>query len=138
MALARWMTGPDNPFFARAIANRLWAHYFGRGLVEPLDDMRATNPASNEPLLDALVKQLLDEKYDLKKFTRTLLNSRLYQLGGRAKANPGEEQTFSHAAPKAIPAEVLLDAICQATGVAEKFNGWPEGSRAIQVWDNRM
>jgi hypothetical protein len=141
--LARWMTAPENPFFARAIANRLWAHYFGRGLVEPLDDLRATNPATNEPLLDALAKHVLDVKYDLKAFTRTLLNSRLYQLSG-PQARPGkadpphDEQNFSHAQPRAIPAEVLLDAICQATGVPEKFSGWPEGYRAIQVWDNRM
>lgn len=140
--LARWMTAPENPFFARAIANRLWAHYFGRGLVEPLDDMRATNPASNEPLLDELAKNVREKKYDLKAFTRALLNSRLYQLAG-APVRPGtpdlpDEQNFSHAAPRAIPAEVLLDAICQATGVSEKFNGWPEGYRAIQIWDNRM
>jgi hypothetical protein len=139
VSLARWMTVPENPFFARAIANRLWAHYFGRGLVEPLDDMRATNPATNEALLDELAKHLRDVKYDLKAFTRTLLNSRLYQLG---PAPPGskitDEQNFSHSVPRAIPAEVLLDAISQATGVAEKFNGWPDGYRAIQVWDNRM
>lgn len=78
-------------------------------------------------------------KYDLKKFTRTLLNSRLYQLAGQSRTSQLEdEQNFSHAMPRAIPAEVLLDAICQATGVPEKFNGWPEGYRAIQVWDNRM
>ncbi len=145
--LARWMTAADNPFLARAIANRLWAHYFGRGLVEPLDDMRATNPATNEPLLDELAKHMRDVKFDVKAFTRTLLTSRLYQLGGRAQvrlgkpdraASSGDEQNFSHAVPRAIPAEVLLDAICQATGVAERFNGWPEGYRAIQVWDNRM
>src|SRR4029077_11145005 len=74
--LGGWLDGPDNPFLARAIANRLWAHYFGRGLVEPLDDMRATNPAVNEPLLDALAKRMRDGKFDLKAFTRTLLNSR--------------------------------------------------------------
>jgi hypothetical protein len=139
VVLARWMTAADNPFFARAIANRLWAHYFGRGLVEPLDDLRATNPASNEPLLDELAKFMRDSKYDLKAFTRALLNSRLYQLSSRTRPeNAGDEQNFSHAVPKAIPAEVLLDAISQATGVPEKFNGWPEGCRAIQVWDNRM
>ena len=155
--LARWMTAPDNPFFTRAIANRLWSHYFGRGLVEPLDDMRATNPAINEPLLDELAKHLRDHQYDLKAFTRTLLNSRLYQLGANphqpgAQAmglKPGsipslalraglDDQNFSHAQPRAIPAEVLLDAISQATGVPEKFNGWPAGYRAIQIWDNRM
>jgi hypothetical protein len=141
VVLARWMTAPDNPTFSRAIANRLWSHYFGRGLVEPLDDLRATNPATNEPLLDALAKHLRDQKYDLKAFTRTLLNSRLYQLAspmvGGKKFIP-DEQNFSHAQPRAIPAEVLLDAISQATGVPEKFNGWPDGYRAIQIWDNRM
>jgi hypothetical protein len=137
--LAQWMTSPDNPFFARAIANRLWAHYFGRGLVEPLDDLRATNPATNEPLLDELAKHLREAKFDMKALTRTLLNSRLYQLSGQAQSsNTSDEQNFSHSLPKAIPAEVLLDAISQATGVPEKFNGWPEGYRAIQVWDNRM
>ncbi|MBM4069598.1 MAG: DUF1549 domain-containing protein [Planctomycetes bacterium] len=136
--LARWLTTPDNPFFARALANRLWAHYFGRGLVEPLDDQRATNPAVNEPLLDALAKHLRDVKFDVKAFTRTLLNSRLYQLAGLAPGRSVDEQNSSHASPRAVPAEVLLDAISQATGVAERFNGWPEGYRAIQLWDNRM
>lgn len=136
--LAKWLTAADNPFFARALANRLWSHYFGRGLVEPLDDMRATNPATNEPLLDALANHLREVKYDLKAFTRTLLTSRLYQLGARAPGAPIDEQNFSHAMPRAIPAEVLLDSICQATGVPEKFNGWPKGYRAVQVWDNRM
>src|SRR5205823_2694269 len=117
----------------------LWAHYFGRGLVEPLDDLRATNPATNEPLLDELARHLREAKFDLKAFTRTLLNSRLYQLSGHPQpSNASDEQNFSHALPRAIPAEVLLDAISQATGVPEKFNGWPEGYRAIQVWDNRM
>ena len=136
--LADWMTAADNPYFAAALANRLWAHYFGRGLVEPLDDLRATNPASNEALLAALAKHLRDGKYDVKAFTRTLLLSRAYQLGPATAANHDDEQNFSHARPRALPAEVLLDAICQATGVGEKFNGWPAGYRAIQVWDNRM
>lgn len=139
VALADWMTAGDNPYFAKAIANRLWAHYFGRGLVEPIDDQRATNPATNEPLLDELAKHLRDVRFDLKTFTKTLLNSRAYQLDSQANAaNADDVQNFSHVLPKALPAEVLLDAICQATGVAEKYNGWPEGYRAIQIWDNRM
>lgn len=139
VVLANWMTGSDNAFFARAAANRLWAHYFGRGLVEPIDDQRATNPATNEPLLDALAKHLRDVRYDLKAFTRTLLRSRLYQLSSQTNdANRDDRQHFSHATPRAMPAEVLLDALCQATGAPEKFAGWPPGVRAIQVWDNRM
>ncbi len=137
--LADWMTDADNPFFARAIANRLWAHYFGRGLVEPVDDLRASNPATNEPLLDALAAHLCDTDYDLKAFTRTLVQSRVYQLSGETNAtNRADEQNFSHAETRTLPAEVLLDAICQVTGSPEKFNGWPVGSRAIEVWDNRM
>ncbi|HEV3005594.1 MAG TPA: DUF1549 and DUF1553 domain-containing protein, partial [Pirellulales bacterium] len=139
MKLAEWMTATDNPYLATAISNRLWAHYFGRGLVEPLDDLRATNPATNEPLLVALAGHMRGVKFDLKAFTRTLLNSRAYQLSSRAnESNAGDLQNFSHAAQKALPAEVLLDGICQVTGVPEKFNGWPEGFRAVQIWDNRM
>ena len=136
--LATWMTAPENSFFARAIANRMWSHYFGRGLVEPIDDMRATNPATNEPLLDALEAHMRHVKYDLKAFTRTLVLSQAYQLGSATDANREDRQHFSHSRPKAVPAEVLLDAISQTTGVPEKFNGWPAGIRSIQVWDNRM
>lgn len=137
--LADWVTAPDNPFFARTIANRLWAHYFGRGLIEPIDDLRATNPATNEPLMQALTQHMLDVKFDLKAFTKTLLNSRVYQLSAETNpSNDDDQQNFSHATWKSMPAEVLLDAISQTAGVPEKFNGWPEGYRAIQVWDNRM
>ena len=136
---AEWMTGSDNPFFAKAIVNRIWAHYFGRGLVNPIDDMRATNPSSNEPLMNALVDHLKEVKYDLKAFTKTLLLSQTYQLSVEVNdGNRSDNQNFSHALPKAMPAEVLLDALCQVTNVPEKFNGWPEGFRSIQVWDNRM
>ena len=85
--LADWMTSAENPYFARMIANRLWAHYLGRGLVEPIDDMRATNPASNEPLLQALAKHLVDQSFDLKSLTRVILNSRVYQLSTQTNAS---------------------------------------------------
>ncbi|WP_254507972.1 DUF1549 and DUF1553 domain-containing protein [Anatilimnocola floriformis] len=137
--LADWMIAPENPYFAATMANRLWAHYFGRGLVEPIDDLRLTNPASNEPLFHAIAKHLRDSKYDIKAFTRTLLNSRLYQLSSSTTAsNAADEQNFSHASYKAMPAEVLLDSIGQATGTPEVFNGWPEGYRAVQIWDNKL
>lgn len=139
LALAEWATSPDTPYLARSIANRLWAHYLGRGLVEPIDDLRATNPATNEPLLDHLAARIVALDWDLRAFTRELLASRTYQRS--ATPAPGAEQDrrhFSHALPRALPAEVLLDAICRATGVPEKFNGWPEGIRAVQVWDNRL
>jgi hypothetical protein len=139
VALASWLTQPDNEFFAKAIANRIWAHYLGRGLVEPVDDIRETNPATNEPLMHALSRHMVDVKFDMRAFTRTLLKSRVYQLSSASNdSNRDDQQNFSHAAYKAIPAEALLDAISQTTGVAEKFNGWPEGYRAIQIWDNRM
>ena len=137
--LADWVTAPDNPFFAKTIANRMWAHYFGRGLIEPIDDLRETNPATNEPLMQTLTQHMLDVKFDLKAFTKTLLNSRVYQLTADTNpSNDDDQQNFSHATWKPMPAEVLLDAICQSAGVSEKFNGWPEGYRAIQIWDNRM
>ena len=132
------MTSSENPYFARAIANRLWSHYFGRGLIEPIDDLRSTNPATNERLLDALAGRLKESKYDLKAFTRTLLNSRAYQSGPPTAANRTDEQNFSHSRPRPLPAEVLLDAVSQVTGVPEKFNGWPDGVRAIELWDNRV
>lgn len=135
-ALADWMLDPANPYFARAAVNRIWAHHFGHGLIEPIDDIRATNPAVNEELLDALAKHLRDVKYDLVAFTKTILVSRLYQLAPAADA--GDERNFSRSMPRTLPAEVLLDAVCQVTGVPEKFSGWPEGARAIQLWDNRM
>jgi len=107
--------------------------------VEPIDDMRATNPATNEPLLSALAAHLVDVGFDLKALTRTLLNSRVYQLRSQPnETNATDEQNFSHATWKPMPAEVLLDAICQATDVTEHFNGWPDGQRAIRIWDNRM
>lgn len=139
VALADWMTRPDNEFFARAIANRIWAHYLGRGLVEPVDDIRETNPATNEPLMKALAQHMVDVRFDLRAFSRTLLQSGVYQLSSEANdSNRDDEQNFSHAAYRTLPAEVLLDAISQTTGIPEKFNGWPRGYRAIQIWDNRM
>lgn len=139
LLLAEWMTADDNPFFARMIANRLWAHYLGRGLVEPIDDLRATNPASNEPLLRALAEHVRTSKYDLKSLTRVILNSQVYQRSSIPnETNRHDVQNFSHAAWRPLPAEVLMDAISQVTQSPEQFNGWPTGVRAIQVWDNRM
>lgn len=139
LALAQWMTQPTNPFLARMFVNRLWAHYFGRGLADPIDDMRSTNPASNEPLLNMLAKRFISDGFDVKKITKLILTSRAYQLSVEVnESNELDQQNFSHARWKAMSAEVLLDAISQATGVDEAFNGWPEGYRAIQIWDNRM
>ena len=137
--LADWLTARENPYFAKVIVNRLWAHYFGRGLVEPIDDLRDTNPATNEALFDALAKHLCDSNFDLKTLIRTMLSSNVYRLSSQPnKSNVGDMQNFSHARYKTLPAEVLLDAISSATGVPEKFEGWPRGYRAIQIWDNQM
>lgn len=136
---AAWLTEKQNPFFAKAIANRMWAHYFGRGLIEPIDDIRETNPATNPALLTALADHMRDLDYDLKAFTRSLLNSRVYQSSSRTlPSNADDEQNFSHYLQKPLKAEVLLDAINQSADVVEDFNGWPTGYRAIQVWDNHM
>jgi len=138
-AFAEWVTGSGNPFFARTIVNRLVAHYFGRGLVEPVDDLRETNPASNEPLMQALTDHMIEVRYDLKAFTKTLLNSQVYRLSSVPEpSNELDDQNYSRAAWKPIPAEVLLDAMSQVTEVPEGFNGWPKGYRAIQVWDNKL
>jgi hypothetical protein len=139
VALADWMTSPDNRWFSRAIANRLWSHFFGRGLVEPIDDMRDTSPASNEPLLQALSRYTADQKFDLKQVIRLITTSQVYQLSSTPNAsNERDDQNFSHAAMKSVPAEVLLDAISQATGRPEEFSLQPIGTRAIQLWDNRV
>lgn len=138
-ALAEWMVAKSNPFLARMIANRLWAHYFGRGIVDPVDDMRATNPATNEPLLAALASELHKQRFDLKALTRSMLNSRVYQLSSTTNdSNANDTQSFSHARYKSLPAEVLYDAICHATGTEPKFIGWPSGYRAVRVWDNQV
>lgn len=137
--LADWLTAPDNPFLARMVANRIFAHFLGRGLVEPVDDMRTTNPASNEPLLDALARCTVEQHFNLRELMRVILNSRVYQLTSHTnETNALDSQNFSHAAVKSIPAEVLMDAISQATEVPEKFDGMPLGTRAIQLWDNRL
>jgi hypothetical protein len=137
--LAEWMTKADNPYFARLAVNRLWKHYHGRGLVEPEDDLRSTNPATNEPLLDYLAKTFVDEKYDLKAMTRLILNSRVYQLSSVANGtNQDDEQHYSHYHVKRLPAEVLLDAISMVTESPESFPGRPRGTRATELWDNRL
>jgi hypothetical protein len=137
--LADWMTAPENPMFARLVANRLWKQFLGRGLVEPVDDLRSTNPASNEPLLDYLTHQVLDSGFNLKAVMRLILNSETYQLASRSNvSNQRDEQNFSHHLEERLPAEVLLDAICDVTSSPEDFPGMPAGTRAIQVWDNRF
>lgn len=137
-ALATWLTAPDNPFFARNLANIIWAHFLGRGIVDPVDDMRVSNPASNPELLDALAAHLVSYRYDFKKLVRDICTSRTYQLSSMPNAtNAGDELNFSHAALRRIRAEVLLDAITAVTGTTEKLKGLPDGSRAVELADGR-
>lgn len=134
--LADWITKPDNPFFARNFVNRYWAALMGRGLVEPVDDLRGTNPASMPALFDALAKDFTEHHYDTKHLLRTICNSRVYQLA--AELNPQRDldgQLFTHRVPRRLSAEVLLDAINQVTGATEAFAGQPPGTRAIALPD---
>ncbi|HEY2909747.1 MAG TPA: DUF1549 domain-containing protein [Gemmataceae bacterium] len=138
LILADWMTKPDNPFFARNLANRVWAWLLGAGIVEPVDDVRATNPPSNPELLDALAKFAIDNKYDVKKLIAVIAASRVYQTASRPNAtNEKDERNFSRGLFKRPDAEVLLDMVCQATGVPEKFVGSPGVNRAVQLWDSK-
>jgi hypothetical protein len=137
--LVDWMAAPDNPFFSRAIANRYWAHFMGRGLVEAVDDMRVTNPPSNPELLDALAKDLIEHKFDLKHLIRTIMNSTAYQLSSEPMpGNIHDQQNYARAYPRRLLAEVLLDGICQVTGSPENYNGLPKGIRAIQLPDESV
>lgn len=135
-ALVAWMTDPKNEYFAGAMVNRLWKHYFGVGLVEPVDDLRLTNPPTNPELWRALVQEFITKKYDLKHLMRVILNSRTYQLASSTRpTNETDTRFYSHYYARRLPAEVMLDAISQATGVPDRFPGYPVGLRAIQLPD---
>lgn len=134
--LAEWLTSPDNSLFSRNIANRTWSYFMGTGLVEPVDDMRATNPASNPELLDALAEFFVEHRFDLRLLMREIMNSRVYQLKSEAPAALAEETRFyTHYNVKRLPAEVMLDAVNQVTGTEDKFPGIPAGTRAIELPD---
>jgi len=141
VALMNWMRAPDNPFFAKAIVNRMWAHYFGVGIVDPPDDMNAANPPSNPALLDWLARDFIEHKFDLKHLHRTILNSRVYQLSWMSNpTNELDRRNFSHALLRRLPAEVVVDAIDYATGTEANFakNIAPAGTRAIGLAPSRL
>jgi hypothetical protein len=134
LALADWIADPKNPFFARAQANRVWYHLFARGIVEPNDDFRASNPPINAPLLDALSQDFAAHNFDLRHLVRTILNSRTYQLSAVPnETNREDENNFARALVRPLQAEQLLDALSQVTGVATDFPGYPPGTRAAQL-----
>ena len=137
--LVDWMTAPENPYFAKSIANRMWAHFLGVGLVEAVDDMRVTNPPSNPALLDALAKDFVAHKFDMKHLVRTIMTSRTYQLSAAPTAdNEKDRQNYARYFPRRLSAEVLSDAMDTATGSPERFNGFPKGTRAIDLPDEAI
>ncbi len=138
-AFADWLTRPDNPFFAKSVANRVWFHLTGRGIVDPVDDFRDSNPSCNDELLDALAKDFADHGYDLRRLVTTVMKSRTYQLSALPnETNKDDAKYFSHAVTKLLTAEQLLDALCDVTGVPEKFAGLPAGTRAVQLPDGEV
>jgi mono/diheme cytochrome c family protein len=138
-ALADWLINPDNPFFARAAVNRVWANFFGHGIVEPVDDFRSSNPPSNEPLLNALAADFAKNGYDLKHLMRVIMSSRLYQLSSTPNEfNLKDTRNFSRSYRRRLPAEVLLDSVVDVTGVPEDFEGCPPGTRALQTWTYKI
>ena len=151
-ALADWLTSPENPYFTRSIANRVWANFFGRGIVEPVDDLRISNPASNEPLLQAISEHLVKNDYDIKSLMRLILRSETYRRSSTPlPENEGDQKYYSRYYPRRLMAEVLQDAITSVTRVSPKYNRitlsdgstegtslYREGTRALQLSDSAV
>jgi hypothetical protein len=135
-AYAKWLTSPDNPFFARSLVNRFWSYFFHRGIIDPVDDIRTTNPPINPELLEALTKDFVAHKFDVRHLMRTIVSSRTYQRGSVPnETNAADDMNFSRMVPRRLPAEALLDSLVQATGVPEGFGGAPAGFTAKQLPD---
>ncbi len=136
---AEWLTSKDNISFQRAIVNRVWGNFMGRGIVDPVDDVRATNPASNEELFNALCKDFVDHGFRIQHLVATIMNSAVYQLSAEANVtNTNDNKYYSKYIVKRLPAEVLLDAMSQVTGVATQFSDYPLGVRALQLPDTQV
>ena len=132
--LADWMTADSNPYFAKATVNRLWSYYFGRGIVDPVDDMRATTPPSVEGLLEALAEEFVRSEFDTKHIIKLMLNSRTYQLSAAPnETNELDDRFFSRFMPRPLMAQILLDVLNDVTGSKEKYGRYPEGMRAVEV-----
>lgn len=135
-AYAEWLTAKNNPFFARSLTNRLWSYFFHRGIIDPVDDLRSTNPPVNPELLDALTKDFVDRGFDARHLMRTIVTSRTYQRSSLPnETNAHDDLNFSRSVPRRLPAETLLDSLVQATGVAESFRNAPAGFSAKQLPD---
>ena len=136
-ALADWMTAPENPYFTRAIVNRVWKNFMGRGLVEPVDDLRLTNPATNEPLMAALCLDLQENEFDLKALMTSIMTSAAYQRSSEAADPEAPDRiNYSQYIARRLKAEVLLDSYAQVTEVPTSFAGYPAGYRALQLRDS--
>ncbi|HUS07489.1 MAG TPA: DUF1549 domain-containing protein [Bryobacteraceae bacterium] len=136
---SNWLTSPKNEYFAKALVNRVWGNFLGRGIVNPIDDVRATNPPSNEELFAAVTKDFIDHKFDVKQLIRTIMNSTTYQLSSETNATNQDDKIFySKYIVKRLPAESLLDAMSQVTGVPTGFGGYPAGTRAMQLPDTQV
>jgi hypothetical protein len=134
-ALAAWLTAPDNPHFARNFVNRFWAHFFVRGLVEPVDDMRVSNPPTNGPLLDALAKKFAGSGFNLRAIVRDICTSRVYQLSIQPNAtNANDRRQFSRRNLRRARADILLDSILTATDGKHTFRSWPQGTMAMEYY----
>ena len=137
--LADWLASPENPFFARNLANIVWSHFFGQGIIEPVDDVRISNPPSNPELLDELASRFTEYQYDFRKLVRDVCTSRIYQLSTRTNpSNEDDLRNFARAQLRRMRAEVLLDVISQVTKTKNKFQGLPLGARALQIADGRF
>ena len=137
--LADWLTAKDNPMFARAGVNRLWSYFMGRGIIEPVDDIRTSNPPSNPELLDALTQDFVDSGFDMKHIMKTITRSRTYQQSIKTnKWNKADTINFSHAVARRLTAEQLLDAIGVATGSRPRFEDVPKNFRAVQLPDSKV
>jgi hypothetical protein len=137
--LAAWVASPDNPLFVRTFVNRVWAHFMGRGLVEPVDDLRATNPVSNAALFDVLTDHAVATGFDVRALARFIMTSAAYQRSSETTPhNAHDDRYYSHYLPRRLPAEVVLDAVSAVTDVPERFAGYPAGTRALQLPDTRV
>jgi hypothetical protein len=137
--IAEWIAPPKNPYFAQVAVNRVWADLMGRGLVDPVDDLRATNPPSNPALLKALGESFAADGYDLKKLVRTIMTSYVYGLSGETTPrNASDTRNYSRHLRQRLRAEMLMDAMCDVTGVSEEFDGMPRDTRSMEIWTHRV
>ncbi len=136
---ARWLTAPENPHFAHSLSNRIWSYFFHRGIIDPVDDLRSTNPPINAALLDALTKEFVDHHFDMRHLMQVIVSSRTYQRSSVPNETNGyDDLNFSHAIPRRLPAEAMLDSLVQATAVKENFGGAPAGFTAAQLPDGNV